>query len=446
MTRRRTLAVAALALLAVGAGVAWRWNQAAYRAGSPYARAVPWRSTVIFVVLDNVRADHLALCGYDRPTSRSLDALVADGASFTCEARAPGDWTLPSHASFFTGQPVVVHGAHALPAGGVALGQGTSEQVRPLDDQLPTLAEHFAEIGYQTIMVSGNPVLGDASGLQRGFEHAQVARRFGGLYGDDLLAALDLALRADVDPTRPLFLFLNIADAHQPWERVPSWVKWAGTRRALRLKASTTGSFWQRFYRGELSAAGQREFLAWYRDAYDFGVFRADRTLGAALDRLRALGWLRWDTRLVVSSDHGELLGEHNLIDHGHYLFDENQRVPLLVWDGGRGPSMPEPVSALHAFELARDGAFPAELGAVEAVAWPHVERAAWSGGRAYDVTSAALWTEDGQTLWMDHQGDPPAALAALVAAARASEARAVEVDPAVMEMLQAAGYVESSE
>ena len=63
--------------------------------------------TVLFVVMDTVRADHTSLCGYDRPTTPTLEALRADGASVSCGGVAPGSWTIPSVASFFTGMQVI---------------------------------------------------------------------------------------------------------------------------------------------------------------------------------------------------------------------------------------------------------------------------------------------------------------------------------------------------
>ncbi|MDP6933469.1 MAG: sulfatase-like hydrolase/transferase, partial [Myxococcota bacterium] len=79
------------------------------------SRAQPPHS--ILIVLDTVRADRLSLCGYDRPTSPTLVSLARAGFTSTCEAYTPGTWTLPSHASFFTGVDVLTHRAHALTDG-----------------------------------------------------------------------------------------------------------------------------------------------------------------------------------------------------------------------------------------------------------------------------------------------------------------------------------------
>src|SRR5438093_3811689 len=99
--RTRVFAVLAFAGL-------WACAAATIRCGAGHDR----KPTIVFVVLDTVRADHTSLCGYGRPTTPTLQRLAKQGASYTCDAYAPGDWTLPTHASFFTGVDVVEHGAH----------------------------------------------------------------------------------------------------------------------------------------------------------------------------------------------------------------------------------------------------------------------------------------------------------------------------------------------
>lgn len=398
--------------------------------------------TVVFVVLDNVRADRLSLCGHGRPTSRRLERLVKKGASHTCRAYAPGSWTLPSHASFFTGADVPAHGAHSLPEGGEHLGRSTSESVRPLDDDLPTLAEQLAARGYQTHLVSGNPVVSEESGLTRGFARSEVAEGFNKLHGRGLAKAVKASLAA-ADPTRPLFLFVNIADAHQPWRRVPARVKWLPTRSAFRLHASKEDGFWQGWYRDTLDTTEKVETLGHLQDVYDWGIYRADKTLGFVLKEVEAAGWDAPGLRIVVTSDHGEFLGEHGLLDHGHYLEDENQRVVLLV-AGDDPPALPDgPVSATQAYHLALHGRLADEALPVEAATFPHRQRESWSGGAFYGHTSVARWTDDGRLLWRDDQGPPPAAISGLADRAQQSGAAGTGASAAMLEMLRAAGYVE---
>ena len=411
---------------------------------APETRPGPTASapTLVFVVLDNVRADRLALCGHERPTSRWLKRLAKKGASYTCDAYAPGSWTLPSHATFFTGLDVPGHGAHSLPSGGEELGRNTSETVRPLGPDVPTLAEQLAARGYQTHLVSGNPVLSEESGLTRGFERTEVAERFNALHGRELERAVDDALRT-ADPSRPLFLFVNIADAHQPWRRVPEQVRWLPTRDAFRLHASKPDGFWQRWYRGELDPRERKATLSHLRDVYDWGIYRADRTLGRVLKKVEDSGWTKPGLRVVITSDHGEFLGEHGLLDHGHYLEDENQRVLLMV-AGDEPVALPEgPVSAAEAYHLVRDGTVSASRVPVEATTFPHRQRQDWAGGSFYGHTAVARWDVDGRVLWQSDGEPPPAALADLAARAEQSGAASAGASAGMIEMLRAAGYVE---
>ena len=79
-------------------------------------------------------------------------------------------------------------------------------------------------------------------------------------------------------------------------------------------------------------------------DAYDWGVFRADRTLGMLLDALRRRGRLDGHHRIVVTSDHGEFLAERGLVGHGGFLFEANNRVPVVYYDSAeRAGELEEP-------------------------------------------------------------------------------------------------------
>ncbi|MEC8423465.1 MAG: sulfatase-like hydrolase/transferase, partial [Myxococcota bacterium] len=132
--------------------------------GLPAAKRSP---TVVLAVLDTVRADHVSDCGGSGQSTPVLSELVAAGGVLSCDAVAPGSWTLPSHASFFTGQPIEAHGAHFVPRdANNLLG---AMQVRPLQGAR-TLAEEFRARGYRTIALSGNPVIAESTGLVRGFD------------------------------------------------------------------------------------------------------------------------------------------------------------------------------------------------------------------------------------------------------------------------------------
>mgnify|MGYP002634657295 CR=1 FL=1 len=401
--------------------------------------------TVLFIVLDTVRADHLSACGYERPTSPHLEALAAQG-SLSCDAIAPGSWTFPSHASFFTGAFPWEHHAHFAETG---------EDVRkaiiqPLGPELPTLAEELTKAGYQAHGVSGNPMLQEATGLSRGFQTWATPEHFGPWYGDRLIQQLKRVLREEVVVDQPLFLFLNIADAHDPWDAVED-VDWLPDEPEMlayfRLENGVIvpDDPWTLFVTGRHPDPAR--LIEQVTTHYDHAVWEADQTLGKALDTLTDHGWLAEDTRVVLVSDHGEYLGEQGLLRHGRYIWEANQRVPLLTIPA---VDLPAPISAMEAHPLALRGAlagFP-----VQAAAWPDSVWAQQSEGAVGVHTSAGMWTAEGKVIWMDGQSqrydrnDRPLGLAEPPPNAEPTRLSGVGTstsDPAMLEALRAAGYLD---
>ena len=135
-------------------------SSAAIGSSSGAKRAVPCPAAgspnVLLIVLDTVRADHLSLYGYPRPTTPNLERLARRGIRFD-QARAAAPWTLASHANMFTGR-----WPHEL----------AIEWTCPLREDVPTLAEHLGSLGYATAGFAGNTFYCSYdSGLDRGFTH-----------------------------------------------------------------------------------------------------------------------------------------------------------------------------------------------------------------------------------------------------------------------------------
>lgn len=423
-------------------------------------RVDPQGPTVIFVVLDTVRADHLRLCGYDRPTSPTLDALVAQGSLFTCGGVSPATWTLPSHATFFTGVDTWVHRADFL----AGPGQGTP-LVRPLGPELSTLAEQMRASGYQTAAVSGNPLL-HGTGLLRGFDLVNTATT-GFERAPQVHARLRSVLRFDVAAERPLFLFVNLADAHDPWTGVPSGLGWGTPTGWYTHERGTNpdGEF-TRFIEQQMAPGERAAFLSRVRDLYDVGVLRADAGLGGVLRILGEHGWLSAGYRLVVTSDHGENLGEGDLLDHGRYCTEEAVRVPVLFREepGQSLAGLPSPLWAGHVFELVRDGRLPETLEVPHAVSLREKAWENWFERPLGEEDSVAVYEgetkllqQGDRTMRFDLASDPmalvplPVVEGALVDVLRATAASLASldtsptqpVDPEVTEALRAVGYLE---
>jgi hypothetical protein len=429
-------------------------------AASWYYRASPQAPSVVLIVLDTVRADRLSLCGYGRPTSPTLESLRDRGATARCDAVAPGSWTLPSHASFFTGVGVPEHGVHF--ADGELDIHGLV--IRPLPEAFSTLSEQMAAAGYQTVGVSGNPVLSRASGLAQGFGSWRAAPKLGAWYGPSLVRQVQEALRELERDGPPLFLFVNIFDAHDPWAPIPSGFDWITPRpEGLGYFLGPEPGEWEAYVTGEMEAADAEAFRARVGDLYDFGIYRADWTLAEVLDQIEDHGWGSAGMRLVIVSDHGEFLGEHGLTRHGRYVWEGNQRVPLLVFDTERQIALPSPVSAMHVFSLVRDGVLPEMPARAHAVAYPDGLWLERSGGLVGGSTSAALWNGSEKLVWSDGRtarydlerdqgelnplilGDHPLAseLTALADRVLASRRRATDGSRELDEVLRALGYVE---
>jgi arylsulfatase A-like enzyme len=309
---------------------------------------------VLLIVLDTVRADHLSLYGYGRPTTPTLERLVQRGIRFD-EARATAPWTLPSHASMFTG-----HWPHEL----------GEDWMTPLRGNFPTLAEYLGSHGYATAGFVANVVYcSQETGLARGFTHYEdydledlAPLRTSGLV-EYLAGAISGILRTfDISSLRPLkrfvirwfefkrknaasirraflgwvsqrqetgrpfFAFLNLIDAHAQYVLPPGarhrFVTYPATNEEIRV----VYELWPFLDKMRLPA----HYIDLARDSYDDCLGYVDEQLGLLFDALQRHGVLD-RTLVVVTSDHGEGLGEHNLFDHGESLYRTEVRVPLVI-------------------------------------------------------------------------------------------------------------------
>jgi arylsulfatase A-like enzyme/Flp pilus assembly protein TadD len=255
--------------------------------------APPAARHVVIVTLDTLRADRLGCYGSRDVKTPRLDRIAAEGA-IAVEASAHVPLTRPSHVSIFTGLLPTEHGIR----------DNVSPAVVP---QVALLAERFREAGFATGAFVSSVVLDSQSGLDRGFD--VYADRFEGTSGDaqflntvqkkgeDTIAEAVAWLRGHAG--RRVFLWLHLYEPHDPYEPPEPYAsRYAG-----------------RPYDGE---------VAW-----------TDELVGRFEDALGSLG-LREDAALVVTSDHGEGLGEHDESLHGFFAYQTTLRVPFLA----RGPGI----------------------------------------------------------------------------------------------------------
>ncbi len=303
--------------------------------------AKPGAPNVLLVVWDTVRFSRLSMNGYERATTPNLERWARKGVRFV-NARSTAPWTLPSHASLFTGE---------LP-GRLKVGDDV-----PLDRVTPTIAEFFRDRGYQTSGIVGNTFYCNSwYGLNRGFIHYEddyknahstsvleiarssaLVRRFAStvklpldphhayknadrIHGDFLSW-----LSKDRQGDRPFFAFLNLIDAHSPYLVPDGW------QRVFSKGPETPTDFqllmdWDKI---PSSKIGPRE-ACMASDCYDDCIRCLDAKFGAMLDDLDSQGVLE-NTIVVLTSDHGEEMGEHGLFGHGKSLYGPEIHVPLLI-------------------------------------------------------------------------------------------------------------------
>jgi arylsulfatase A-like enzyme len=318
----------------------------------------PDRPNIILVVWDTVRADHLSLYGYHSETTPFLDAFASDSVVFE-KAYAASPWTLPSHASLFTGLYPSQHGAHA--------------EHMVLDASFRTAAEIFQDNGYQTVCFSNNAYISDYHNMLQGFEDIwfkgqwaeEIERKSSGLekrvhsFYSWIWNSLNLQFFArfmknpaslwdnpDASTTteaasewlekgregdKPFFLFINYMDAHLPYNPKEEYAK--NFLDGDQLEAS---------YRKDLRYPPFKYFLdlslSPYSDSdiaiinglYDGCLRSLDDALEELVTRVEDLGYGE-DTMIIITSDHGEYLGERDRLAHGLGLHDELLHVPLLI-------------------------------------------------------------------------------------------------------------------
>lgn len=300
---------------------------------------------IVVIVMDTTRLDRLGMYGYDKDTSPRLDAW-AEKARVYDQFRADGPWTLPSHASLFTGRWPIAHGARGVPL-------QVPQQAGPLAKGSATVARSLRQAGYRTVGIAANKAFLDPSwGLSQGFDVwlcSEIQPAGEGMYdatADRVQRLAQAALARQREGS--LFLFLNFIDPHTPWHLRDGYVREPDK---IRRKSLPGGSAWQRATERIMADHEQTpENAASWSEAYDSEIRFMDEQLGELLEALPALG-IGDEDYVFVLADHGEYLGEHDLVEHSKDVYEQVIHVPLLIRGPGYAPG--RDATALQHHDLA---------------------------------------------------------------------------------------------
>jgi arylsulfatase A-like enzyme len=281
------------------------------------------RPNVLLVVLDTARPDYFSCYGHPHPTTPRIDRLAAEGVRYD-RAYSTDFWTLPAHASLLTGLYPTEAGATA--------------ETNYLPARVVTLAEHLRRHGYSTGAVVDNPWISRERGFAQGFGEFEEMWREEELIAVDPFSPLteqhvvDRALEWLNRQTRTsaFFLFVNFNVTHMPYTPTREFWRRSATRNwpeeRVRFLEGLTGI---RAYLAGALRLDETDFQI-MRELYRAEIAMADAQVGQLVDALAERALLD-DTLVIITSDHGENLGDHGLIDHALSMYETTLRIPLII-------------------------------------------------------------------------------------------------------------------
>jgi len=316
---------------------------------------------IILLVMDSARVKNLSCYGYERTTTPNIDALAAQSTLYD-QAISVGSLTLPDHASLFTGLYPLNH--------------GVTVSRDALPENFPTLARRLKELGYQTACFSNNAYISDATGLDQGFdtvediwrvthprgtERTKMSKRLKQLERRGPLAkpvvsmiraamrtrSIMKARRGNKDsgarltnekiqtwlsesrrPDAPFFMFVNYMECHERYSPpYPYNRRFMPTRFSPWRVAQVSPNKAQVLAGSEQRRAEDIEIM---RALYDGALSYLDDAIAGLIRYVESLGILE-ETLIVVTSDHGDSLGEHDHLGHRMALYEQLVHVPLII-------------------------------------------------------------------------------------------------------------------
>ena len=292
--------------------------------GEPVPERPP---NILLVTIDTLRADHLSAYGYKRNTSPNIDQLAAEGVLFE-HPIAQWPKTGPSFASLLS--------ATYPKDNNIIRRVG-----RPVPSSMRLLAEELRDLGYQTHAVVSNGALASELRYNQGFDTYDEVWKLGGdlernNHGAIVNERAQLAIDKIANNDAPYFFWVHYIDPHFPYtppgefrDRFQNDEHFDPNSREIKVREDRKRS--QMYAIGTDMVLDNRRDLAFYVARYDAEIAYVDHQFGLFLNVMKDRGLMN-DTVTVLTSDHGESLGEHEYyFSHGRFGYQATLRVPLIV-------------------------------------------------------------------------------------------------------------------
>jgi arylsulfatase A-like enzyme len=338
--KRSFYAASALLLLLMLAAYDWKEykNIECYPA-PPASRSKEMRlDSVIILMLDTVRADHLSCYGYDKKVSPVIDELASNGVLFE-RHYSSSSWTIPAHFSLMTG-----------------VTSGAVRQEFSISEKSLTLAERIRLLGYRTASFSANPLLSRGTGFDQGFDifdcDINIINRLNNLKLFDLLSHLKIRRPIHTNAIKtfnsaelvtnyalewiqesgnePYFLFINYMDAHDPYLPPQKYRNLFTKDYRGNFTGDICGELSEAEFIRDIVPQMKPEDWKYVISQYDGAIKYIDDQIGRIRNYLEKNEKLE-NTILIIVSDHGEFFGEYRLATHHLTLSDEETHVPLII-------------------------------------------------------------------------------------------------------------------
>lgn len=304
---------------------------------SPRVKTV--RGALLVIAIDELRADHTSLLGYDRATTPRMDAFAAEGSTFT-RAFSSAPWSVPAHLALLTGCDPGVSQRYVPP------GAPNSMVLRwRLPAGAPAFAEEMLRAGFSTAAFVDDPLIGPALGFARGFQSFEVPEARTARGPEDwgargVLGRLEKWLAAR-DAGEAWFAYVQLSDLQRAWDSAdPQWERRFEPRAELELAPPVVDSHYAYFGVPRRRWSGAWATLGEYEARYDGALAKLDLELGRFLDKLRSRRDFG-ELSIAIVGTHGISFGERGLYVDSGGLSEADLRALWIVRPADRFGAAP---------------------------------------------------------------------------------------------------------